>query len=135
MASPLTCDDLLSDDMRAHIAENADEGLAFREDYGEAMIEQGNVVGRFVELGGVACLFGYPDTDNIAAYGYSSIDATEIAEVQSTLQSQGYQPSGDPPASLWCGESGDCYRFADGAWFWGSEQVMLDMVMSEAAQL
>lgn len=122
---PATCDNLLDPVTLQRIAdEGASTGLQIIPGWAEKMQEEGNLLGRFADLGGVSCAVGFVPGDNISPYAWSPIDEETTVAVQVQLTSEQFVSRVDPAGDLWClpadlatnGQEA-CYLFRDGDWF------------------
>ncbi len=122
---PATCENLLDPVTTERIAaEGGGSGLQIIPGWADKMQDEGNLLGRFVEFGGVSCAVGFVPGDNISPYAWSPIDEESKIAVQVQLTSEQFAPRADPEGELWClpGELSTngleaCYLFRDNDWF------------------
>jgi hypothetical protein len=122
---PATCENLLDPVTSERIAaEGETSGLQIIPGWADKMQDEGNLLGRFVEFGGVSCAVGFVPGDNISPYAWSPIDEESTVAVQVQLTSEQFAPRPDALGELWClpaelATNGleACYLFRDADWF------------------
>ncbi|MHB1172254.1 MAG: hypothetical protein ACYCZY_07125, partial [Lacisediminihabitans sp.] len=73
---------------------------------------------RFFDYGGIGCLWGVPNSDGIAIYGYSPISAADAATVQAYLGTHHFLRSEVGAATLFTLEpAADVFGTQDTYWF------------------
>lgn len=136
--STVTCDSLLDEDTKATFAEYSADGWAEAPDFAQRAIDEGNLVGEFVELGGVACQWGFPDSDSVYNYGYSAISAADATAIKERLVAEGALLTQEFGGDLYCypDVSGlgyeDCYLFLGTEWFHSLFRSEFEMLVSQA---
>lgn len=133
------CAGLIDAETTARFADSAGSGWAPIDDFGDRMVAEGNVIGLFVEYGGVACQWGFPSSSDAFNYGYSPISAANAASVKSRLLAEGHVQSAALGGELYClpvelspvgGES--CFLFEGDEWFYSNVASELGMIVSQA---
>ncbi|MEY2848244.1 MAG: hypothetical protein RI885_909 [Actinomycetota bacterium] len=122
---PATCENMLEPVTAERIAtEGSSTGLQIIPGWADKMQDEGNLLGRFVEFGGVSCAVGFVPGDNISPYAWSPIDEESTVAVQVQLTSEQFEPRPDPLGELWClpaelaaNGAEPCYLFRDADWF------------------
>ena len=132
-----TCQSLLDGEITQGFAASAADGWALNPDFGQQMIDEGSPIGLFVQYNGVACLWGYPSTDNVFAYGHSAISNTDAQAVTSRLTTEGYLTSSALGGELYCSPPEEssgwgCFLFAGTEWFYSNIESQLERIVSQA---
>lgn len=139
-APALTCADLLDTETTRRFDEAAASGWGPSEDFAERMVEQSHPLARFIELDGLACQWGFPETDAVSVYAWSSISGADAAATESELVAEGYVAEPHPDGRAYCMPPGeqslgydDCYLFGAADWFYSLERSQLGMLASQVA--
>lgn len=137
--SAVTCASLLDEQTTSDFAAAADDGWTYLHDFEQRMIDQGNLVAKFVEFGGVACQWGHPSTDNIFSYAWSPITESDARQVEHDFTAQGYRQTGEFGGRLHCDAPHDssleydhCFLFLEGEWLYSTARSEFGMLLAQA---
>lgn len=138
----VTCLSLLDDSTTAAFAAAAADGWSYSEDFEQRLVDQGHPLAKFVEWGGVACQWGYPNTDhNVYEYAWSPITDVDARKIELDLAERGHAQTDEFGGRLHCirpSESAlgydDCYLLHGDEWLYSANRSELPMLVAQAGQ-
>lgn len=120
---PVTCQTLVTP---AALHKLTSDGSEFNEDFEGRIRDEPAVFGlrTFLDYGGLACQWGFPNSDSVTVLGYSPLTAERAASARANLLSEGWTPSMQADGSeIWTTADVDsslgyrpAYVFTAGSW-------------------
>lgn len=104
------------------------------------MVEEANPLARFVELGGLVCQWGFPETDAVSVYAWSPIASAVSITMQGDIIEQGYLAEPHPDGRAYCRPPSEenlgydiCYLLGATVWYYSLERSQLGMLVTQVA--
>jgi hypothetical protein len=94
--APLACDTLVTP---AALSRLTSGGSEFTEGFATRMRAEGNELVAFLDLGGIVCQWGYPDSDASMVLAYSLITDAEATAQKQRLTAEGWVAAVNPDGS------------------------------------
>ncbi|WP_187270610.1 hypothetical protein [Lacisediminihabitans profunda] len=92
----LACDTLVTPTALSRLTSG---GSVFTEGFATRMREEGNELAAFLDLGGILCQWGYPESDASVVLGYSPITAAQAMAQKQRLTAEGWVAKVAPDGS------------------------------------
>ncbi|MCU1405229.1 MAG: hypothetical protein JWQ43_1532 [Glaciihabitans sp.] len=128
-----TCESILSPGTLAVFEDQEEDGFTLQDDFIERSRNFGGNLVDFADYGGVLCQWAFPSGDGAVDYGYSPITDAQATAEMDALIAGGYVSQVDKRGTLVvnadAGSFTDSYLFTDGAWFYGSDKTVLNLIV------
>jgi hypothetical protein len=128
-----TCETILSPASLAVFEDQEADGFALQDDFVERSRNFGGNLVDFADFGGVLCQWSFPSGAGAVDYGYSPITEEQATTELDALIAGGYLTQSDKRGTLVVNEDAEAfpgtYLFTDGAWFYGSDKSVLNLVV------
>lgn len=92
----LSCDSIVSTTASSRLTSG---GSVFTPDFATRMRDEGNELAAFLDLGGILCQWGYPDSDASTVLGYSLITDAQATAQKERLTAGGWVSAVNPDGS------------------------------------
>jgi hypothetical protein len=127
------CETLLPPATLAVFQSKASEGFTLQADFTDRVQNFGSNLVGFLDNDGIVCEWAYPSGSVPADYAFSPISADDADDQMASLIDGGFVASEVDNGTLVVNEDvadfPDSYLFADGYWFYASEQDLLDLIV------